>query len=198
MSPKPNLDDDQEPSLTDTRFDDAAFEIFFKEYFIPLCTYCEYRFGFDIDLAKEAVHSGFIRFWENRNNISPRQSPKAYLYKIVTNKSLDLLKHQKVKQQHEKYIVQSAQVSCNTNEYGSADFKELKNDIDKAILELPEQMRAVFELSRYEGLKYLEIADHLGISVKTVETQMSRALVKLRQKLAHYLALFFIISLFYS
>lgn len=59
--------------------------------------------------------------------------------------------------------------------------------IDKAVAELPEQMRRIFELSRYEGLKYNDIANHLNICVKTVETQMSRALVRLRQKLSNYL-----------
>jgi len=56
-------------------------------------------------------------------------------------------------------------------------------------------MRKIFEMSRNEDLKYAEIADKLSISVKTVETQMSRALVKLRQKLSHYLTFYFVIIL---
>jgi RNA polymerase sigma-70 factor (ECF subfamily) len=72
--------------------------------------------------------------------------------------------------------------------YGSADFKELKSNIDHAVKEMPEQMRNVFVLAKYSGFTYLEIAHQLGISVKTVETQMSRALVRLRIQLTRYLS----------
>ena len=75
----------------------------------------------------------------------------------------------------------------------AAELKELQNEIDKAVEALPEQMRTVFRLSRYEGLKYAAIADQLGISIKTVETQMTRALVKLRKSLAPYLSVCFLL-----
>ena len=194
MSPDRYLyNEKEEPSFEDIKFDNAAFEAFFKEYFKPLCAYCEYKFGFDLDLAKETVHTGFIRLWENRKAINPDLSPRAYMYRIVTNVSLDILKHQKVKRQHEKYVIENMPAGGIMYNYNSTDFKELKNNIDKAVFDLPEKMREIFELNRYQGLKYSEIANHLGISVKTVETQMSRAMVKLRQKLAQYLPLFFMV-----
>ncbi len=189
-------DNDRISSMNNTTLDERAFKVFFKENFTALCGFCQYKFGFDITIAKEAVHTAFIRLWENRGTVSPVLSLKAYMYKIVINISLDILKHRKVKEQHEMYVVQNTPASLYNHDYESADFKELKNDIDNAVSELPEQMRKVFELSRYEGLKYIEIANHLGISVKTVETQMSRALVKLRQKLAIYLPLYFLILSF--
>ena len=117
------------------------------------------------------------------------------MYNVVTNTSLDIFKHRNVKEQYKMYVVQNTPVSLLHHDYESADFKDLINHINKAVFDLPEQMRTVFELSRFEGLKYLEIANHLGISVKTMETQMSRALVKLRQKLAHYLTFYFMICL---
>jgi RNA polymerase sigma-70 factor (ECF subfamily) len=67
------------------------------------------------------------------------------------------------------------------------DLKQLRDAIDRAIAELPEQMRKIFELNRHDGLKYTEIATRLNLSIKTVETQMSRALLKLRQKLAAFI-----------
>ena len=91
-----------EISFEDIQFDDAALEMFFESYFEPLCAYCKYRFNFDIDQAKETVHIAFIRLWENRNSVSPDLSLKAYMYKIVTNISLDLLRHEKVKEKHER------------------------------------------------------------------------------------------------
>jgi RNA polymerase sigma-70 factor (ECF subfamily) len=81
------------------------------------------------------------------------------------------------------------------NCFESIDFKQLNADIDKAISELPEQMRRIFKLSRFEGLKYTEIATELNMSVKTVETQMGRALAKLREKLSVYLVLYFILMI---
>lgn len=165
--------------------EDAAFESLFKSHFVILCSYCQAKYGFDLDSAKEAVHTGFIKLWENRKSISEGASVKAYLYKIVSNISLDLIKHKKVKQLHEKYVMQHAE---HTTFYDLqlAEAKMLKEAIDKAVSELPHQMRKVFELSRYEGLKYAQIASLLNLSIKTVETQMSRALLKLRQRLAKF------------
>lgn len=159
-----------------------------------MCAYCQYKFGFDADVAKEVVHTGFVRLWEGRNSISPELSVKSYLYKIITNVSYDILRHDKVKQKHEKYVIENSGVNYNKSDYDNAEFNELKNNIDKAIAELPDQMRKIFELSRYEGLKYAEISAKLTISVKTVETQMSRALVKLRHKLSDYLPVYLVVT----
>jgi RNA polymerase sigma-70 factor (ECF subfamily) len=171
------------------KFDEAALEVLFKENFGPLCTFCQHKFGFALDVAKDAAHSGFIKLWENRENISPDLSLKAYIYKIVSNISLDMLRHDKVRQNYTRQILQNAPIPATLKDFNDAELKQLMADIDTAINELPEQMRKIFELSRYQGLKYAEISSQLNISVKTVETQMSRALVKLRQKLSQYLAL---------
>jgi RNA polymerase sigma-70 factor, ECF subfamily len=184
-----NFDHNPDHSSFQGGFDDAAFEVFFKQNFTPMCAYCQFKFGFDLDQAKEVVHTGFIKLWENREVISPNLSPKSYLYKIIINNSFDILKHEKVKQKHEQYVLQNVSEACPGDAFESAGFKQLSADVDEAVAGLPEQMRRIFELSRYEGMKYAEIAGMLHISVKTVETQMSRALGKLRQKLSGYLSL---------
>jgi RNA polymerase sigma-70 factor (ECF subfamily) len=69
---------------------------------------------------------------------------------------------------------------------------ELKERIHTALNELPEQCRTIFQMSRFEGLKYQEIADEMGLSVKTVENQMGKALKLMRIKLVEFLALFII------
>jgi RNA polymerase sigma-70 factor, ECF subfamily len=193
MNLDPNYALDRDESSFHEKLDEAAFEVFFKQNFTPLSAYCQYKFGFDLDQAKEVVHTGFIKLWENRETISPNLSPKSYLYKIITNNSLDILKHEKVKQKHEKYVLQNSSEAGPGDAFESAGFKQMSTDVDKAVAELPEQMRRIFELSRYEGLKYAEIASLLNISIKTVETQMSRALGKLRQRLAGYLSLLVIL-----
>lgn len=118
------------------------------------------------------------------------------MYKVILNICVDVLRHQKVKQKHEKYVLRNNIEGCLKNNFHDPDIKYLAADIDKAVSELPEQMKKIFELSRYNGLKYAEISSHLHISVKTVETQMSRALVKLRLKLFRYLPLYFLFVFF--
>jgi RNA polymerase sigma-70 factor (ECF subfamily) len=170
-------------------FDDVAFEILFKEKFTSLCCYCQLKFGFDVHQSKEAVHTGFLKLWESRQTLSADLSIKAFLYRCITNICVDMLRHQKVKHRHERFVLQAIKEENQDFAFDNPDVKALAADIDKAVSELPEQMRKVFELSRYHGLKYAEISSYLNISVKTVETQMTRALVKLRQKLSHYLPL---------
>ena len=194
-----DLDHDKkvsECSCTTIPFDDVAFEILFKTNFTSLCAYCQFKFGFTIDQAREAVHSGFVKLWENRETLSPELSIKAYLHKCITNTCLDILRHEKVKHRHEQLVLQKNQERTPEMNFDGPDLKYLAVDIDNAVADLPDQMRRIFELSRYKGYKYAEISAHLNISVKTVETQMSRALVKLRQKLSHYLPLFILLWMY--
>jgi RNA polymerase sigma-70 factor (ECF subfamily) len=194
FEPRTNkLSDD--PLFNDIRYDPTAFEMLFKKYFTVLCAHCQYKYCFDLDLAKEAVHTGFVKLWETRQTISTDLSVQAYLYKIVNNTCLDIIRHQNVKRKHEKYVLQHSTESATDNDFDVRDIKILKEAIDKAVSELPDKMRMVFELSRYEGLKYAQIASRLNLSVKTVETQISRALLKLRQKLKSYYTGFCIIFL---
>lgn len=174
------------PGGEDNILDDAAFETFFKKYFAPLCAHCQFKFGFELEKAKDAVHDSFMRLWEARESLSATLSLKAYLYKTLTNICIDIIKHQKVAGKKEKYLIEITQADSLENGFVQADYKQLGADIEQAISELPEQMRKVFLLCRYEGLKYAEVASLLGISPKTVENQMSRALAKLRQKLSSY------------
>lgn len=167
--------------------DEAAFEILFKQHFTPLCAWCQYKYNFELDSAKEAVHTGFIKLWNGRDAIAADQSVKPYLYKIIANICLDMLKHEKIKQKHARYITIHAASISDNNAFQQHDLKQMEMDIAAALSELPEQMQKIFNLSRQDGLKYAEIAGKLNISIKTVETQMSRALAKLRHKLGRYL-----------
>lgn len=176
-------------------FNEAFFEVFFKRNFTNLCVYCQVRFGFDTAQAKEVVHTGFIKLWEARQQLTAGASPKAYLYKIINNASLDILKHEKVKQRYAQFVLQTTPEGDYQRRFDDADMKQLRTAIDEAIASLPEQMRRVFLLSRFKGLKYEQIAAELGISVKTVETQMSKALARLREKLAGYLPIIILLVL---
>jgi RNA polymerase sigma-70 factor, ECF subfamily len=196
MSFDPSKNDQGAPSFEDWRFDEAAFGTFFKKNFPSLCVYCKFKYGFDTDVAEDIVNTSFIKLWETRQGLAVDLSPKAYLYKIIHNTSLNTLKHERIKQQHMQFILKSTSEGVEATGFESVDLKQLRTAIDEAISELPEQMRRIFELSRFDGRKYAEIAGELHISVKTVETQMSRALAKLREKLSGYLAFWFMVLVF--
>lgn len=182
------------PPFNDSDHSEKAFEEFFKEHFKSACSYCQHRYSFDIETSKEIVHTAFIKLWQNREHIQPGQLVQPYLYKIIANATIDYLKHQRVKQKHQDFILKNYSESDPGSVVNTTDFKQLTADIDLAVSKLPQMMRRIFEMSRFEGLKYREIASLLGISVKTVETQMSRALVKLKKDLARYLTVLLIVS----
>ncbi|WP_343671292.1 RNA polymerase sigma-70 factor [Chitinophaga sp.] len=169
------------------QFDKAAFKELFKKHYPPLCIYCRLKYSFDIHLAEDIVHSGFIKLWETRQTLASGISPISYLYKIIDNLSLNTLRHEKVKQQHAAHQLRTTSEDISAATFNSIDLKELSAAIDAAIAELPEQMRTIFELRKFEGLKYAEIANRLNISVKTVDTQISRAMSKLKEKLSRFL-----------
>jgi len=181
--------------LPNEPYNNAVFDELFNDYFNPLCAYCQYKFGLDIDPAKDAVHSAFINLLESDFIFSSKLSSKAFLYKTVTNICMDQLRHEKIKKAHVQLIQKHFREMEPGTDNKEAELKELQNDINKAIAALPDHMREVFELSRRDGLKYAEIARKLDISVKTVETQMSRALSKLRQKLSAYLSIYWFLWL---
>jgi RNA polymerase sigma-70 factor (ECF subfamily) len=167
--------------------DVTAFEMFFKSYYQPLCNYA-YTFIQDKDEAEEIVQSAFLSVWEKRASIDIKTSLKSYLYTMVRNTSLNVIKHEKIKQ---KYVGEALAVEERSHD-GVAQAvisSELETKIFEAMDVLPEQCRLVFKLSRFEELKYAEIAEQLNISVKTVENHMGKALRIMRDQLKEYLPL---------
>ena len=167
-----------------------AFEMIFKTFYRPLCTYA-YSFLNDKDEAEEVVQASFISIWEKRDNIEIQTSLKAYMYRMVRNSCLNVIKHQKVKQQHVAFEMAGGEPAHEAVAQ-SVISSELEEKIYEAMIVLPEQCRLVFQLSRFEELKYSEIAEHLNISIKTVENHMGKALKIMRTQLKDYLPLFLI------
>ena len=137
--------------------------------------------------AEDIVQDVFLKLWEKREFLQPDTNLNAYLLTMVKNNCLNHLKHQQVVHRYNNNRKTELQQEMAFNCYALDKFNNEQMDIEslemlaeKAIGELPEQCRKVFELSRYEGLKYREIAKRLGISVKTVETHISHALKILR------------------
>lgn len=165
--------------------DEAAFEQVFKAYYKNLHAYACTMLK-DPDEAEERVQQVFFKIWERAENLSLSGSVAAYLYRAVHNECLNYLKHEKVKAEHRMQVVYRMQQQAEEDKPLS---KELENQFREAMNELPEQCRTVFQLSRFEDLKYREIADRLDISVKTVENHMAKALKLMRAKLIDFLTL---------
>ncbi len=144
-----------------------------------------------MDLCKEVVHISFIKLWESRTIINSIDHAKLFLFRALANVCKDMLRHEKVKLKHRTLVLREGEDAHEEdNGFEQFELKQLKLNIERSVYELPPQMRRIFEMSRYEGLKYSEIAKRLSISIKTVETQMGRAILKLKQKMKEYLTFF--------
>ncbi len=164
--------------------DIAAFEMLFRSYYQSLCNYA-YTFVRDRDEAEEVVQSTFLTIWEKRHNVTIHTGVKPYLFAMVRNACLNVIKHEKVKQQHVAMEMATGERNAaSVNQVVEAS--ELEQRIMDSINSLPEQCRLIFKLSRFEELKYAEIAQQLNLSVKTVENQMGKALRIMREQLKDY------------
>jgi RNA polymerase sigma-70 factor, ECF subfamily len=182
---------DQQQIAALTTGDINAFEMIFKTYYQPLCSYA-YTFLQDKEESEEIVQSTFLSVWEKKETLSIRTAVKPYLYAMVRNACLNVIKHEKVKQKH---AVEEVALSVQGYDSVSSTIvsSELELRIHKAMEKLPEQCRLVFKLSRFEELKYSEIADQLNISIKTVENHMGKALKIMREQLKDYLPLLIVL-----
>jgi RNA polymerase sigma-70 factor, ECF subfamily len=186
--------DDQGLLEAVSRSDEAAFDALFRTWYAPLCRYASGLTDGDLDEAEDVVQQVFIKFWEQRAGLTVHWSVKAYLYKMVHNRCLNRLRDARIRDQ---YKMRQAQVLENSFESAGAQVaeQEVNERLRRALTALPPQCRQVFELSRFEELKYREIADHLNISIKTVEAQMGKALRVLREHFADYLMTFLFVLL---
>jgi len=171
--------------------DEAAFEQVFKQHYKSLHAYA-FTLLKDDDMAEEMVQNVFYKLWERSAELNITSTVAAYLFRAVHNESLNHLKHLKVRSQHQLYVSYRNDSHADTATK-KLQVKELEKRLHAALTELPEGCRTVFQLSRFEELRYSEIADVLGISIKTVENQMGKALKLLRSKLAGFLTVLFIL-----
>lgn len=186
MHRQQHLENEEHPPTQTLRLsDEKAFDALFRAWYAPLV---RYAFSFtegDQDEAEELVQNAFAKLWAQRDTLEFQHSVKAYLYRMVHNQALNRLRANKI---HERYTQHQTRQMAQEHEPAQDD-PELQQRLRKVLDALPVQCRNVFELSRFESLKYREIAEQLGISIKTVETHMGKALRILRHELAEYLTL---------
>ena len=161
--------------------EESAFRFLFDSYYTRLVLFAR-KYTNDMDIARDQVQELFMNLYVDREKILIRTSIKSYLYSSVRNSCLNYLAHQQVREKHRK----------DTKRIGNGFNPEIEENIDAAELELkiheivntlPRQCRQIYIKSRVEGKRNKEIAEELGLSVRTVETQVSKALKALRDNL---------------
>jgi RNA polymerase sigma-70 factor (ECF subfamily) len=155
-----------------------AIELLFNEYYVKLCTHVNTILK-NKNVAEDIVQEVMMEIWRMKDNINVSSSVEAYLKRACRNKSLNYIRSQKMNFEDIDSAEELSSDYISVEDSIAVD--NLQEKINTAIDSLPEKCRLVFMLSRIEGLSYLEIAEQLQISPKTVENQISKALKILRE-----------------
>lgn len=173
-------------------FDLDKFKIFYNEFYKQSCQYVK-SYVRDELVAEDIVSESLIKLWQLSLN-EEIVNPKAILFTILRNKSLDQLKHQKIKQSALENISDIAQrdldIRISTLEATNPDSifeKDIERIVSKTLSTLPEQTRKIFENSRFENMSKSEIAKKYDISIKGVDYHLYKAINSLKDKLKDYL-----------
>lgn len=177
----------------------SEFEKLFEKYYPGLLFYATQFL--DEAEAKDVVQDVFFELWKRQDSLEIGDKIQAYLYRLVYNRSINVLNHRKVESKYSDAIteiynhkIKFYESSANNEIIQKLENEELSREIGEAIAKLPDKCKEVFKLSYLHEMKNKEIADVLDISVRTVEAHMYKALKMLRSSLKH---LFLFLIFFY-
>jgi len=180
--------------------DEETYIFLFREYYVSLCSYAR-RYVGRKDIAEEIVSETFMKIWENRKTLNVNSSVKAYLFQAVCNNSLNYLRKLKNANKLETFFEEStydnigfAETSDDIGEQ-SLIMEDFVQKVEEAVNQLPKQQQKAFRLKRHEGKKIKEVAEIMGLSVKTVEMHLTKATLSLRKSLKDYLPSFLLFML---
>jgi RNA polymerase sigma-70 factor (ECF subfamily) len=186
----------QEPQLfTGLKKGDAdVFSFLFRTYYKDLVLFCSAYIP-DKAVCEDIVQSVFLKLWSDRETLEITTSLKSYLIAAVRNGCLDEIRHRNIVLQHESHAINfHPQNNVDTENY--VLYSDLHRHLTETLSRLPAPLREVFEMNRFKGLKYKEIAARLNVSERTVEVRIGKALLLLRQYLKDFLELFILLFLF--
>ena len=153
--------------------DQSAFTTVFKAYYKDLVQFA-FTFTKDADNAEEAVQEVFVRLWEKHSELKLHGSLKSYLLKSAQNYCLDEIRRRNIREQFAGEMELQSLYVNDTEEY--ILYSDLLNQIDRLLEQMPEEVAQTFRMNRFDGLKYQEIASQLNVSLRTVESRISKAL----------------------
>lgn len=162
---------------------DLALKVLYDEYYNYICSVVYKMIG-DSSLAEDIAQEVFVEVWKRRESLDVNTSLRGYLRMVAVNKTLNHIRSKKMNFEEEDAVLH---VPSNENSSQKIlEAKDLEKVINDSIGKLPDKCRVVFGLSRFEELSYKEISSALGISVKTVENQISKALKLVRKAVIDY------------
>ncbi|MCD8269736.1 MAG: RNA polymerase sigma-70 factor [Parabacteroides sp.] len=169
-----------------------AFSLLFQTYYTDLVLFCG-NFIKEKSACEDIVQSIFLKLWNDRKNIQIETSLKSYLLKAVRNSCLDEFRHLEIVRQYETGYEGSVLDSYDTENY--VLYSDLHDHLYRALEKVPDLYREAFELNRFEGLKYREIAEKLNVSERTVEVRVSKTLELLRKQLKDFFLFLLLIGI---
>jgi RNA polymerase sigma-70 factor (ECF subfamily) len=164
------------------------FQKIFKDYYNPLVNFINYYLN-NIDDSREVVQNVFFKLWENKESLNVRISFKSYIYQSAKNTMIDYIRANKKHKGHTEVDTELIQRIEDSNHTEPEPYI-IRTEIQKLLLEVKPKNREIFELNKFEGLTYEEIADYLKISKRTVEDNVSRTMIFLKEKLKNNTELF--------
>lgn len=172
--------------------DENAFKIIFRSFFEPIVNFAD-EYICEFEVSRNIAQTVFMKLWENRDSISPDLNLKSYLYTSTRNLCISHLRHLKAqdnyferkKKSYEDFLLN--QEALSYLDFNAIDLDSIESIINSTIDSLPKRCKEVFLLSRFDGLKNQEIATRLGVSVKSIEANITRALKILKENLKDYL-----------
>lgn len=170
----------------------AFFETLYKTYFQRTLYFCR-QYLADPEEAREVAQDTFVAVWEKRHDLREDLSVQAFILTIARNKCLNVLRKKMTEQKYadalERREMMANYSALSDDAFGSVQMQELEQLVEDGLAELPEKTRAIYEMNRDQELTYEEIARNIGMSVKSVEYHISKALAYMRHKLKDYLML---------
>ena len=164
--------------------DEVAFRLLFDLHYRNLVIVA-YQVLKDEELSKDAAQEVFVALWKNKSSLPDNLALAAYLKKGAINRALNILKSRR----HHMGSGSEPLIHLKEKDYGPSELlqeNELKQIVNRAVDAMPERCRLVYTLCRKEGLSHKEISQQLGISTKTIENQMRKALNILRVAIHTY------------
>lgn len=168
---------------------DLTYKLLFRKYYTNLLFYATRIVG--EEEAEDVVQDVFVELWRRQDSMTVGEQIQAFLYRAVYTRALNVLKHRDIKNSYEAVMLEIHQKRIEFYQPDSNDVVkriedgELRRELFEAINELPDKCKMVFKLSYMHDMKNKEIAETMGISLRTVEAHMYKALKLLRDRLGY-------------